>query len=253
MIKFELDGPAEWRGGIAQGPNNYILAKSLPVEGGVNRVLVRSATEAGKIVVRAAADGLAPATLTLDSKPVAVEGGLSTELPGAALPVNLGRGPTPSTPSFKVSRISVPVASVETASNPGDAAKSFDDDETTTWTSKAGEGKPSITYRLAQKTMLSEIELRLSGWRERSYPLRVLVDDEVVFEGLTPKSLGYVVLPLKPRSGTAVRIELTGAADERGAIKLTEVANQANADTGANKVSKSVLSIVEADFYQAAQ
>ena len=71
-----------------------------------------------------------------------------------------------------------------------------------------------------------------------------------MYEGLTPTSLGYVVLPLKPRSGTSVRIELTGAADERGAIKMTEVANQANAETGSSKVSKSVLSIVEADFYR---
>jgi beta-galactosidase len=250
-VHFHLRGPAEWRGGIAQGPNNYVLARSLPVEGGVNRVLIRSATVAGRIVVRASAEGLAPAELTLESAPVAVSGGLSTLLPGASQPVNLSRGPTPSTPSFKVTRVSVPVAGVEAASNPADAAKSIDDDETTSWSSKAGEGTPAITYRLAQKTTLSEIELRLTGWRERSYPLRVLVDGEVVYEGLTPTSLGYVVLALKPRSGSAVRIELAGAADERGAIKMTEVANQANAETGANRMSKAVLSIVEAEFYKA--
>lgn len=251
MVNFDLQGPAEWRGGIAQGPNNHILARSLPVEGGVNRVLVRSATEAGTIVVRATADGLALAALTLASKPVTVQGGLSTVLPGAEQPVNLSRGPTPSTPSFKVRRIMVPVAGVEAGSNPGDAGKSFDDDETTVWTSEPGAGKSVITYRLARKATLSEIELKLSGWRERSYRLRVLVDGDVVYEGATPKSLGYVVLPLKPRSGNAVRIELTGLADEKDAIKLTEVANQANADTGANRTSKGVLSIVEADFYSA--
>ena len=42
LVAFELSGPAEWRGGIAQGPSNYILAKSLPVECGVNRVLVEA-------------------------------------------------------------------------------------------------------------------------------------------------------------------------------------------------------------------
>jgi beta-galactosidase len=251
-IHFDLQGPAEWRGGIAQGADNYILARSLPVEGGVNRVLVRSATQAGKIVLRATAEGLAPATLVLESKPVAVHGGLSTELTGAKQPLNLSRGPTPSTPSFRVSRVSVPVVGVETASNPDDAAKSFDDDETTFWASKAGDGA-AITYRLAQKTTLSEIGLKLSGWRERSYPLRVLVDGEVVYQGVTPKSLGYVTLPLKPRIGDMVRIELTGVADERDAIKLTEVTNQSNADTGANKTSKGVLSIVEVDFYKTPQ
>lgn len=250
-VNFELQGPAEWRGGIAQGPNNHILARSLPLEGGVNRVLVRSATEAGKITLRATAEGLAPAALQIESKPVAVYGGLSTMLTGAALPSNLKRGPTPAGPSFKVSRISVPVVGVEAASNPGDAALSFDDDETTLWASKPGSGAAAITYLLGTKTVLSEVSLKLSGWRERSYPLRILVDGEVVFEGATPKSLGYVTLPLKPHSGSAVRIELTGAADERGAIKLAEVANQANSDTGANRTAKGALSIVEVDFYKA--
>jgi beta-galactosidase len=254
-VHFHLRGPAEWRGGIAQGPDNYILARSLPVEGGVNRVLIRSATEPGHIVVRATAEGLAAAELALDSQAVSVTGGLSTVLTGSAQPVNLSRGPTPSTPSFKVSRVAVAVAGVEAASNQPDTAKSIDDDETTSWSSMAGDGKAggaaAITYRLAQKTTLTEIELKLAGWRDRRYPLRVLVDGEAVYEGVTPTSLGYVVLPLKPRSGSAVRIELTGAADEGGAIKMTEVANQANAETGAAKVSKAVLSIVEAEFYRA--
>lgn len=34
-IKFSLTGEAEWRGGIAQGENNYILSKDLPVECGI--------------------------------------------------------------------------------------------------------------------------------------------------------------------------------------------------------------------------
>ena len=249
-VNFTLQGPAEWRGGIAQGPDNHILAHSLPVEGGVNRVLVRSATEAGKIVVRATAAGLEAATLVLESKPVALQGGLSTVLTGSQQPLDLRRGPTPPTPSFKVSRVAVAVIGVEAASNQGDAAKSFDDDETTSWTSAAGAGQAAITYRLAENTTLSEIAIRLAGWRERSYPLRVLVDGAVVYEGVTPKSLGYVTLPLAPRSGSAVRIELTGVADEREAIVLTEVANQANTDTGANKTPKGGLSIVEVEFYK---
>jgi beta-galactosidase len=250
-VKFDLQGPAEWRGGIAQGPDNYILARELPVEGGVNRVLIRSATEAGKIVVRATADGLAPAQLVLESKPGKVQGGLASALTGDGLPLHLERGPTPSTPSFKVTRVAVPVVSAEAGSNGADAAKSFDDDETTSWASKRGDGAPSITYKLAQPATLKEVVLKLSGWRERSYPLRVYVDGEEVFSGMTPKSLGYVTLPLKPRMGSAVRIELNGVADESNAIKLTEVANQAIADTGANQTGKGVLSIVEAEFYRA--
>ena len=30
MISFLLEGEAEWRGGIAQGPGNYILSKESP-------------------------------------------------------------------------------------------------------------------------------------------------------------------------------------------------------------------------------
>jgi beta-galactosidase len=251
LVTFDLQGPAEWRGGIAQGPDNHVLVRALPVEGGVNRVLVRSITQAGRIVVRASAAGLAPAELTLDSRAVTVRDGLARQSPSDGLPLYLGRGPTPSTPSFKVSRVAVPVASAEAASNAADAAKSFDDDETTLWASKPGQGAPAITYRLAEPATLNEIVLKLSGWRERSYPLRVTVDGEEVFSGMTPKSLGYVTLPLKPHRGGSVKVELNGVADENNLIKLTEVANQAIVDTGANQTPKGVLSIVEIEFYRA--
>jgi hypothetical protein len=246
-VHFDLQGPAEWRGGIAQGPGNHILARELPVEGGVNRVLVRSTPEAGKIVLRASANGLAPAELALTSQAVQVVDGLAK--PAAPPPLHLERGPTPLTASFKPSRVAVPVALSEAASNAGDAAKSYDDDETTAWTSSPGAGA-SITYKLARPAELREIELKLTGWRERSYPLRVFVDGEQVYQGVTPKSLGYVVLPLTPRKGSSVRIALDGAADDKGAIKLSEVANQANVDTGSKGLSKGALSIVEAEFYE---
>ena len=70
MINFDLTGPAEWRGGIAQGPENYILSKSLPVEGGVNRVLLRSTTKAGKIVLGERAAGLKSAADRIDLKTI---------------------------------------------------------------------------------------------------------------------------------------------------------------------------------------
>lgn len=245
-VSFELQGPAEWRGGIAQGPNNHVLARTLPVEGGVNRVFVRSTTQPGKITVRARADGLAPAALTIDATAVRVVDGLAA--PAANLPVRLERGPTPATPSFKVSRVAVPVASIEAASNAEDAGKSVDDDETTKWTSSSGQG--TITYTLARAAELREIDLKLAGWRENSYPLRVFVDDEEVYQGTTPKSLGYVMLPLRPKKGSKVRIVLEGAVDQAGAIKLTEVANQANVDTGSKATPKGALSIVEAEFYE---
>ncbi|KGF83334.1 beta-galactosidase [Massilia sp. JS1662] len=241
MVDFDVQGPAEWRGGIAQGPDNYILARSLPVEGGVNRVLLRSTPQAGRIVVRARAQGLAPAEVVLQSKSVTFKDGLAALPPTP--PVHLDRGPTPAAPSFTVSRVAVPVA----ASDAPDGNKSFDDEETTAWTSSAA---PEITYTLARPARLSEIALKLTGWRERGYPLKVYVDGQEAWSGVTPKSLGYVTLPLKPVQGRSVRIVLDGKAEEGGGIRLTEVANQANTATGTKDVSTSTLSIVEAEFYE---
>jgi beta-galactosidase len=166
-----------------------------------------------------------------------------------APPLYLGRGPTPATPSFTVSRVAVPVASAAAPGNGADTAQSYDDDETTVWASKAGE-PAEITYTLARPAVLTEIALKLTGWRERSYPLRIAVDGVEVYAGTTPKNLGYVTLPLTPHRGSTVRIALSGAADDAGAIKLTEVANQANTDTGGKALSKNALSIVEAEFYE---
>ena len=84
-IKFSLTGEAEWRGGIAQGENNYILSKDLPVECGINRALIRSTTEAGKIIVTAQAEGLPATTLTLQTTPVKVTDGCSDYLPQYSL------------------------------------------------------------------------------------------------------------------------------------------------------------------------
>lgn len=245
-VKFTLDGPAEWRGGIAQGPGNFVLARELPAEGGVNRVLVRGTTEAGVIRLKAEAQGLAPATLELHSQPVKVAGGLSTRFPADGVPTQSTRGATPTTPSFTVSRIAVPVASAEAGS--GDAAKAFDDDESTSWTSEAGKG--AIRFKLAEAATLSEITLKLGGWRERQYPLRISVDGQEVWRGLTARSLGYVTLPLKPHRGQNVTLELTGDAQGGAATANTEVANQKIVDTGAASLGRGVLSIVEAEFYK---
>jgi beta-galactosidase len=253
MVDFKLDGPAEWRGGIAQGPDNYILARSLPVEGGVNRVLVRSTTDAGKITISAGAPGLKPATLELRSHPVSVTGGLAKQSASASLPSFLGRGPTPAGPSYRITRLPVAVTRVTAGSNADAAAKSYDDDETTTWTSAPGADAAWIAYELERPATLTEATFKLTGWRERSYPVRITVDGQEVYKGDTPKGLGYITLPLKPVHGRVVRMELTGNATDSDSMKLVEVANQKNTDTGANRAPAGVLSIVEAEFYQSKQ
>lgn len=251
LVDFKLDGPAEWRGGIAQGPNNYILAKSLPVECGVNRVLVRSTTTAGKITVTASGAGLKSSSIELLSHSVEVKNGLSQQFASDKLPVNLGRGPTPASPSFKESRRSVEIVSAKAGSNNDAAAKTFDDDELTNWVSGKGAGEAWIEYTLAQPTTITETVIKLQGWRQRSYPLRITVDGQEVFSGETPKSLGYVTLPFKPVTGKTVKIELLGSSKDKDEFKLVEVANQAIADTGANRLPNGVLAIIETEFYEA--
>ncbi|MFN3305153.1 MAG: hypothetical protein ACK44A_15760 [Roseateles sp.] len=140
----------------------------------------------------------------------------------------------------------MPVARAEAGS--GDATRAFDDDESTSWTSEAGQG--AIRFQLAEAATLSEITLKLGGWRERQYPLRIRVDGVEVWRGLTERSLGYVTLPLQPRRGQNVSIELTGEAQGGVETTNTEVANQKIVDTGANRLGRGVLSIVEAEFYR---
>jgi beta-galactosidase len=252
IVDFKLEGHAEWRGGIAHGAaDNFILAKSLPVECGVNRVLVRSTTTAGKITLTASAVGLKTASINIISEPVDAQGGLSKHFASDKLPVFLGRGPTPAGPSFKVSRHPVEIASATAGSNVEAAANTFDDDELTNWVSGKGEGEAWVSYELAQPATISEVVIKLQGWRQRSYPIRITVDGHEVFSGETPKSLGYVTLPFKPVTGRSVKIELIGNSKDKDEFKLVEVANQAIADTGANRLPGGVLAIIEAEFYEA--
>jgi len=127
MIDFELKGPAEWRGGIAQGPDNYILSKSLPVECGVNRVLFRSTTEPGKITLNAGSEGLREASAEMVSSPVEVIDGLSRHIPSANLPSYLVRGPTPQGPSYTISRVPVRISGTSAGTNANEAGRSYDD------------------------------------------------------------------------------------------------------------------------------
>lgn len=248
LIDFELAGPAHWRGGIAQGPGNFILARSLPVECGVNRVLVRSTTTPGKIIVTAKSAGLTTAAVDIESKTPPAEGH-----PADGLPSYLGRGPTPLTPSFQVTRIAVPIKSAAAGSNAEKVAASFDDDETTAWANDNTLANGWIQYELARHAVLTEATLKLTGWRQRSYSIRITVDGKEVFTGLTPKGLGYVTLPLKPVKGSSLKIALFDEGTSGDAFNIVELGDKKeNASTGADKVGKQTLSLVEAEFYEAA-
>jgi beta-galactosidase len=250
LVAFTLSGPAVWRGGIAQGPDNYIRSNALPVECGVNRVLVRSLPQAGKITVTAKSAGLKSAAVELESRPVSVVDGLATVLPGDGLPSALQRGPTPTTPSFKVTRVAVPIASATAGASATNTAASYDDNELTSWANDNKLATGWIAYELTRPATLSEVTMKLSGWRQRSYPLRITVDGQEVYRGRTPLSLGYVTLPLKPAIGKSVKVELVDAAHVGDGFNFTELQNQANASTGDERQGRGTLSIVEIELYE---
>ena len=225
LIHFTVEGPAEWRGGIAQGPDNYILSEKLPVECGVNRALLRSSVTAGKVVVRAEAEGLASASLELFSSPVEVQNGLSTYIPGDDLEGSLDRGETPLSPSYVERAVDVAVLSAEAGINTEEACKSFDDNELSEWKNDGKASTAWIKYHLERVARVDEICMKLTGWRMRSYPLEIYAGDELIWSGETEKSLGYVHLKVKPVPASEITIRLKGSSKEDDAFgQIVEVA-----------------------------
>jgi beta-galactosidase len=252
LVEFELAGPAEWRGGLAQGPDNYILSKYLPAECGVNRVLIRSTPVAGAVSLRAVAKGLQSDSVTIDSKAVPMSDVMPAGLPGDGLGSYLKRGPTPDGPAFVASRITVPIQSVTAGANAESARASFDDNENTRWANDNKLETGWIQYEFAREVRPVEVSLKLSAWRQRSYPLRITLDGREVFRGNTSRNLGYVTLPLVPASGRSLKIELLRAAEVREGFNITEVENQQNASTGGERTGSGTLAIVECDIMEAA-
>lgn len=251
MINFVISGPAEWRGGIAQGPDNFVLSKSLPVENGVNRIIIRSTRTTGRIVLTASAEGLRSASVEIISHPAKIVDGLSTELPDAGLRSDLRRGPTPAGPSFRMSRLPVQIARALAGTNVTQAKQSFDDNETTNWTSDGNVSNSWIKYEFQRTARISEVTMKLSGWRTQSYPLRILVDDKVVFTGNTPRNLGYTTFTFIPVSGNSLKVELTGTASNRDAFgNIIEIPGTPDPQSAANKGGPTTLSIIEIEIYE---
>jgi hypothetical protein len=110
-----------------------------------------------------------------------------------------------------------------------------------------------IKYTLKAPSTLDEVNIKLNNFRTKVYPLRILVDDKIVFEGNTEKSLGYFKALCKPTKGKVITIQLmnenSGKDDsqigvEMGGKKLDDgiARNDANA--------KGNLSIIEVEFIE---
>ena len=250
MISFNLWGEAKWIGGIGTRDNksmqrpddnrpaglldaaatknisdNYVGQMVLPVECGVNRVLVRSTTNAGEIHLSACAEGLKPAYIEVKSE--AVNSG--KYLPSLTLKPRLDRGETPLSPSFEEKAREIDIVSAKAGFDSEHANNSYDDNELSEW---KNDGRPStawITYKLAKKAVVDDICVKLTGWRLRSYPLEIYAGKQLIWSGETARSLGYVHLkPTKAVQTNEITIRLKGAGKDKDAFGgIVEVAEPA--------------------------
>ncbi|MBQ3629926.1 MAG: DUF4982 domain-containing protein [Prevotella sp.] len=277
-IHFGLSGEATWVGGIATRNNqalqlpddnrkeglldaaatknvsdNYVGAMSLPVECGVNRVLVRTSAHAGDICLSAYAEGVKPAYIVVNSANVDVE----ARQPSLTLEGRLNRGETPLTPSYAEKARGVNIVSAKAGYDSEHAVYSFDDNELSEWKNDGRLSTAWITYRLERKTVIDDICLKLTGWRLRSYPLDVYAGKELIWSGDTERSLGYVHLtPTKRVATDEITIRLRGAGKDKDAFGgIVEVAEPAAGELDLFKAknggdTKSELRIVEIELLE---
>ena len=278
MIHFELWGEGKWIGGIAARDNkamqrpdeqrpaglldaaatknisdNYVGSYNLPVECGINRVLVHSTVNAGEINISAYAEGVRPAYITVHSSPVKVE----ESLPQLTLKGRLDRGETPTTSSYSEKRQGVRIESTKVGYDAEKAVLSYDDNELSEWKNDGRLSTAWITYRLEKKAVIDDICLKLTGWRLRSYPLEVYAGKTLIWSGETERSLGYIHLkPTKQVKTKEVTIRLKGAGKDKDAFGgIVEVAEPAAGELDLFKAknggeTKSELRIVEIEFLE---
>jgi hypothetical protein len=239
--------------GTARDEDNMILSQALPVEAGINRVLLRAGTEAGTVWLTAKAEGLESASLSIPAVlPEKPAGGLSLDFPERAQPGLLTRGPTPAEQTYSVKRATFLPAGIAAGAGEVEAGLTIDDNELSRWSSDGSPDTAWIEFRFERPVTLNEIELKLVGWRSRSYPLRITLDGRTVWEGSTERQLGYTALAFPAATGTVLRIVQTGSVEDRdafGNVVELSTARQAG-DTGADAVPPGWrLGIVEADFH----
>jgi len=247
MVHFQLWGEAKWIGGIETD------AMSLPVECGINRVLVRSTTNAGEIHLSAYAEGVKPAYIEIKSGKLKNE----SPLPQLTLQGRLHRGETPLTPSYSEQAQGVNIVSAKAGYNSDHVSRSFDDNELTEWKNDGRLSTAWITYKLERKTFIDNICLKLTGWRLRSYPLEIYAGKTLIWSGETERSLGYIHLrPSNLVKTDEITIRLKGSGKDKDAFgSIIEVAQPTageldlfKAKNGAD--AKSELRIVEIEFIE---
>ena len=278
MVNFELKGEAQWVGGIAvrnnqslQRPDdnrpeglldaaatknisdNYVGATSLPLECGVNRVLVRTTTKAGVIRLTAQAEGLTKAEIKVKTNRVKRD----DLLPQLSLKGSLVRGETPLTPSYTELASGVKIVSAKAGYDSDHASRSFDDNELSEWKNDGRLSTAWITYKLEREAVVDDICMKLTGWRLRSYPLEIYAGKTLIWSGETERSLGYVHLkPIQRITTDEITVRLKGAGKDEDAFGgIVEVTEPAAGELDLFKAkqggdTKNELRIVEIEFLE---
>ena len=267
MVNFELKGEAQWVGGIAVRNNQSLQrpddnrpeglldvgATSLPVECGVNRVLVRTTTKAGVIRLTAQAEGLTKAEIKVKTKRVKSDD-LLLQL---SLKGSLVRGETPLTPSYTELASGVKIVSAKAGYDSDHASRSFDDNELSEWKNDGRLSTAWITYKLEREAVVDDICMKLTGWRLRSYPLEIYAGQTLIWSGETERSLGYVHLkPIQRITTDEITVRLKGAGKDEDAFGgIVEVTEPAAGELDLFKAkqggdTKNELRIVEIEFLE---
>ncbi|MDE7085096.1 MAG: DUF4982 domain-containing protein, partial [Prevotella sp.] len=247
QLHFCLWGEGQWLGSISSG------SYDVPLECGVARVLVRSTVNAGTIHLSVCADGVRPAYASLTTQQVNTE----EQLPQLTLKGRLDRGETPLTPSYQEQAREIRIVSAKAGYDSEHASRSYDDNELSEWKNDGKLATAWITYHLERKAVVSDICLKLTGWRLRSYPLEVYAGKELIWSGETERSLGYIHLkPTKQVKANKITIRLKGAGKDKDAFGgIVEVAEPAAGELDLFKAkngakTKSELRIVEIEFLE---
>jgi hypothetical protein len=172
----------------------------------------------------------------------------------------LDRGETPLTPSYTEQAREVPIVTAKAGHDSEHASRSFDDNELSEWKNDGRLSTAWITYRLARKAVISDICLKLTGWRLRSYPLEVYAGKKLIWSGDTERSLGYIHLTPTQRVNTnEITIRLKGAGKDKDAFGgIVEVAEPAAGELDLFKAknggeTKNELRIVEIELLEEIQ
>ena len=117
------------------------------------------------------------------------------------------------------------IESATTGINQDNVKAAWDDNELSEWRNDGRKSTAWITFKLERRAAIDDICVKLTGWRQRSYPLDIYAGDTLVWSGDTDRSLGYVHLNIEhPVLSDTYTIRLRGTAEDNDAFgQIVEV------------------------------